>query len=74
MRYEKSVEAFPKRERFSSATVERWFLWNLKLLSGERISRECPQILGIRRVLLQPAPSSSRDYATTFCDLKSPGA
>jgi hypothetical protein len=26
---------------------ERWFLWYLRLLSGERIGRECPRILGI---------------------------
>ena len=36
-----------KRECVSSATIERWFLWYLKLLAGERISRECPQILGL---------------------------
>jgi transposase len=55
-----------KRERISSATVERWFGNYLRLLAAERASPVCPQVLGIdehfftRRV----------GYATTFCDLK----
>lgn len=49
-----------QRERLSSATIERWFLWYLELLAGERITRECPQMLGIdehfftRREATQP--------------------
>jgi transposase len=54
------------RERLSSATIERWFLWYLKLLSGERISRQCPQILGIDEHFF----TRRQGYATTFCDLK----
>jgi transposase len=55
-----------QRERVSSATIERWFLWYLKLLSGERISRECPRILGIDEHFF----TRRRGYATTFCDLR----
>ncbi len=55
-----------QRERVSSATVERWFLGYLRLLSGERISRECPQILGIDEHFF----TRKHGYATTFCDLK----
>src|SRR5579862_1531440 len=55
-----------QRERISSATVERWFLWYLELLAGERISRQCPQILGIDEHFF----SRKQGYATTFCDLK----
>ena len=55
-----------QRERVSSATIERWFLWYLRLLSGERISRECPRILGIDEHFF----TRRRGYATTFCDLK----
>lgn len=55
-----------KRERLSSATIERWFLRYLSLLAGERISRECPQILGIDEHFF----TSKHGYATTFCDLK----
>jgi transposase len=55
-----------KRERLSSATVERWFGWYLKLLAGERISPQCPQILGIDEHFF----SRKHGYATTFCDLK----
>ena len=54
------------RERIASATIERWFLWYLRLLSGERISRECPQILGIDEHFF----TRKHGYATTFCDLK----
>jgi transposase len=55
-----------RRERISSATVERWFGWFLRLLAGERISRECPRILGIDEHFF----SRRHGYATTFCDLK----
>jgi transposase len=55
-----------KRECLSSATIERWFLWYLKLLRGERISRQCPQILGIDEHFF----TRRHGYATTFCDLK----
>jgi transposase len=55
-----------ERERLSSATIERWFFWYLTLLSGERISRECPQILGIDEHFF----TRKHGYATTFCDLK----
>ena len=55
-----------EREHLSSATIERWFLWYLRLLSGERISRECPQILGIDEHFF----TRRHGYATTFCDLK----
>jgi len=55
-----------RRERISSATIERWFGWFLRLLAGERISRQCPRILGIDEHFF-----TRRDgYATTFCDLK----
>jgi transposase len=55
-----------RREKLASATVERWFVWYLKLLTGERISRECPQILGIDEHFF----TRRLGYATTFCDLK----
>ena len=55
-----------KREGLSSATVERWFGWYLGLLAGERISRQCPQILGIDEHFF----TRRHGYATTFCDLK----
>lgn len=55
-----------QRERLSGATIERWFLWYLKLLAGERISRECPRVLGIDEHFF----SRRHGYATTFCDLK----
>ena len=41
-------------------------MWYLKLLAGERISRECPQVLGIDEHFF----SRRHGYATTFCDLK----
>lgn len=55
-----------QREHLASATIERWFLWYLKLLAGERINRECPQILGIDEHFF----TRRQGYATTFCDLK----
>ena len=55
-----------QRERLSSATIERWFRWYLALLAGERISRQCPQVLGIDEHFFTRKPG----YATTFCDLK----
>jgi transposase len=55
-----------RRERLSGSTVERWFVWFLRLLAGERISRECPRILGIDEHFF----TRRRGYATTFCDLK----
>ena len=55
-----------KRERLSSATIERWFLWYLRLLAGGRVSRECPQVLGIDEHFF----TRRHGYATTFCDLK----
>jgi transposase len=55
-----------RRERVSSATIERWFLWYLSLLAGERVSRQCPQILGIDEHFF----TRRHGYATTFCDLK----
>ncbi|HEY7305699.1 MAG TPA: transposase, partial [Bryobacteraceae bacterium] len=55
-----------QRERLSSATVERWFLWYLGPLAGERISRECPQFLGMDEHFF----TRRHGYATSFCDLK----
>ncbi len=55
-----------KREALSSATVERWFGWYLRLLSGEKTSTECPRILGIDEHFF----TRRQGYATTFCDLK----
>jgi transposase len=55
-----------RRERISSATIERWFGWYLRLMAGERITAECPQILGIDEHFF----SRRHGYATTFCDLK----
>ena len=55
-----------QRERVSSATLERWFLWYLRLLSGERRNRECPRILGIDEHFF----TRRGGYATTFCDLR----
>lgn len=55
-----------RREGISSATIERWFLWYLRLLSGERTSRQCPRILGIDEHFF----TRRRGYATTFCDLR----
>lgn len=50
-----------QREGLSSATIERWFLWFLELLAGERIARQCPQILGIDEHFF----TRRRGYATT---------
>jgi transposase len=55
-----------RREKISGSTIERWFGWYLRLLAGERISRECPQILGIDEHFF----TRKLGYATTFCDLK----
>ena len=55
-----------RRERIASATVERWFKDWLKQLSGERTSRQCPQVLGIDEHFF----TRKHGYATTFCDLK----
>jgi transposase len=55
-----------QRERISPATVERWFGWYLSLLADQRISRQCPQILGIDEHFF----TRRHGYATTFCDLK----
>ena len=55
-----------QRERLASATIERWFLWYLRLLDGERISRSCPRVLGIDEHFF----TRKHGYATTFCDLK----
>jgi transposase len=55
-----------KRERISSATVERWFGNYLRLLAAERASPVCPQILGIDEHFF----TRRLGYATTFCDLK----
>lgn len=56
-----------RREKISSATVERWFGWFLRLLAGERISKECPRFLGIDEHFF----TRRHGYATTFCDLRS---
>ena len=55
-----------KRERISSATVERWFGCYLRQASVGRTSPLCPQILGIDEHFF----SRRHGYATTFCDLK----
>jgi len=55
-----------KRERISSATIERWFGNYLRLLAAERASPVCPQILGIDEHFF----TRRLGYATTFCDLK----
>jgi len=55
-----------QRERIASATVERWFLDWLQQRSGERISPQCPQFLGIDEHFF----TRKHGYATTFCDLK----
>jgi transposase len=55
-----------KRERISSATVERWFGNYLRLRAAERASPVCPQILGIDEHFF----TRRLGYATTFCDLK----
>jgi transposase len=55
-----------QRERISSATVERWFPDYLSRLALERISAQCPQILGIDEHFF----TRRQGYATTFCDLK----
>ena len=61
-----SRSRWARRERIASATIERWFVWYLRLLSGERIRRECPEILGIDEHFF----TRRQGYATTFCDLK----
>ena len=55
-----------RRERISSATVERWFGDYLELLAAERTSPRVPAGAGHRRAFLHPPEG----YATTFCDLK----
>jgi transposase len=55
-----------KRERISSATVERWFGNYLRLRAAERASPVCPQVLGIDEHFF----TRRLGYATTFCDLK----
>ncbi|MEP6716627.1 MAG: transposase [Terriglobia bacterium] len=55
-----------RREKISSATIERWFGAHLRQVAGERSSPLCPQILGIDEHFF----SRKLGYATTFCDLK----
>jgi transposase len=55
-----------RREKLASSTIERWFGWYLRLMAGERISRECPRFLGIDEHFF----TRKHGYATTFCDLK----
>jgi transposase len=55
-----------KRERISSATIERWFGSYLRRLAAERASPVCPQVLGIDEHFF----TRRLGYATTFCDLK----
>lgn len=55
-----------KRERISSATVERWFGEYLRRTAAERASPLCPQVLGIDEHFF----SRRHGYATTFCDLR----
>jgi len=55
-----------RREKLASSTIERWFGWFLRLMAGERISRECPRFLGIDEHFF----TRRHGYATTFCDLK----
>lgn len=55
-----------KRERISSATVERWFGHHLRLLAAERASPVCPRVPGIDEHFF----TRKLGYATTFCDLK----
>lgn len=55
-----------QRELIASSTIERWFASWLRQKAGERISRQCPQLLGIDEHFF----SRRHGYATTFCDLK----
>jgi transposase len=55
-----------RREKIAGSTIERWFGWFLRLLAGERISRQCPRYLGIDEHFF----TRKQGYATTFCDLK----
>ena len=55
-----------RRERISSATIERWFTAYLSRLALEKTSPEFPQVLGIDEHFF----SRKKGYATTFCDLK----
>jgi transposase len=55
-----------RRERISSATVERWFGDHLRRLAAERASPVCPPILGIDEHFF----TRRLGYATRFCDLK----
>lgn len=55
-----------KRERISSATIQRWFTAYLSRLALEKTSTEFPQLLGIDEHFF----SRRKGYATTFCDLK----
>ena len=55
-----------RRERISSATIERWFGDYLRRIAIERASPFCPQILGIDEHFF----TRRHGYATTFCDLK----
>jgi transposase len=55
-----------RRERISSATVERWFGDYLKRAAAERASPMCPQVLGIDEHFF----TRRHGYATTFCDLR----
>ncbi len=55
-----------QREKVSSATIERWFAAWLTQLAGERVSKTCPEILGIDEHFF----TRRHGYATTLCDLK----
>jgi transposase len=55
-----------RRERISSATVERWAGDHLRRVAAERASPACPQILGIDEHFF----TRRQGFATTFCDLK----
>ena len=59
-------QTLARRERISTATVERWFHDFLKRAASERRNAPCPRILGIDEHFF----SRKDGFATTFCDLE----
>src|SRR5580692_6564780 len=61
-----SASALGKKERLGPATVSRIYAQFTERQASERLSLDCPQVLGIDEHTLH----KGQRFATTFCDLK----
>jgi transposase len=61
-----SASALGKKERMGPATVSRIYAQFTERKASERLSLDCPQVLGIDEHTLH----KGQRFATTFCDLK----